>query len=115
MIRLRSIATQYARGFARSAPVARGVGDSRGPNVVARALTDSSHPVPAAAPLVSIDQLQRAHVVAPDSEKLEPQRAGAVAEDELKDGRKDHAENGKRPNQWDVSCCDIVMFQAFKR
>lgn len=113
MIRARSIATQYAREFARSASVARGVGESRGPHVVVRALTDSSHPVPAAAPLEPTKQLQRAHVAAPGSAKLEPQRARAVTEDELKHIRTGHAGKGKRPKQWDVSCCDFVMHWMF--
>lgn len=115
MIRVRSIAAQYAREFARSASVARGVGESRGPHVVVRALTDSSHLIPAAAPLEPTKQLQRAHVAAPDSAKLEPQRARAMAEDELKHNRTGHARKGKRPKQWDVSCCDFVMFYAFRQ
>lgn len=109
MIRVRTIAVQYAREFARSVLIARGVGDSRGPHVVVRALTDSSQRVPAEAHLESTKQLQRACVARPDSEKLEPQHAGAVAQDKLKYDGKKQAAKGKRPKQWDVSCCDIVV------
>ena len=104
MIRVRTIAAQCAREFARSAPIARGVGDSRGSHVVVRALTDSSQRVPAAAaPQEPTKQFQRVHVVAPDSETLEPQHTGAVVQDKLKDDGKNHAGKGKRPKQWDVS------------
>ena len=104
MLRVRSIAVQCARELARSTPIARGVGESRGPYVVVRALTDSSHPAPPIAPQGPTQQLQTPHDASPGSEKLEPRRVEAVAEVGLKGSSRD----GGRPKQWDVSCCSNV-------